>query len=400
MSVRIVFWVVVLLLAYLYIGYPALIGVWALLRRGRLRTQRRAPTVSVLVVAHNEAAQIDARIENLLSLDYPRDQLEIIVASDGSSDDTVERSRAHVEAGIRVVTFERRRGKPAVLNDLIPNARGEIVVLADARQRFEAGALRALVEPFSDPRVGAVSGELILAEPLGGSGGTQGMGLYWRYEKFIRRSESRVDSAVGATGAIYAIRQALFDPIPVDTILDDVLIPLRIIRRGYRVLFEPQARAYDHVATSAREELMRKVRTLAGNFQLFARERWLLSPFQNRLWLQTLSHKGLRLAAPPLQAIVLATNVLLAAEPMYRGLLAAQMVFYAAALGGYAVQHAKRRSPLLTLPYTICLLSWATMVGFYRFVTRQQHVTWEKPVSSAHGDHSDTNLVASRLKHS
>src|SRR3989442_5584592 len=236
MSVRIVFWVVVLLLAYLYIGYPALIGVWALLRRGRLRTQRRRPTVSVLVVAHNEAAQIDARIETLLSLDYPRDQLEIIVASDGSSDDTVERSRAHVEAGIRVVTFERRRGKPAVLNDLIPNARGEIVVLADARQRFEAGTLGALVEPFSYPPVGALSGELILAEPLGGSGGTQGMGPYWRYEKFIRRSESRVDSAGGASGTDEAIGRARCGPIPADTVTDDRLIPLRLLRRGCRLL--------------------------------------------------------------------------------------------------------------------------------------------------------------------
>jgi cellulose synthase/poly-beta-1,6-N-acetylglucosamine synthase-like glycosyltransferase len=336
--------------------------------------------VSLLVVAHNEAALIDARIQNLLSLDYPRDRLEIIVASDGSTDTTVDRARGYVEADIQVVAFERRRGKPAVLNDLIPGLRGEIVVLADARQRFEVGALRVLTAPFGDGLVGAVSGELVLSDIPEGAGGMEGLSLYWRYEKFIRRSESQLDSTVGATGAIYAIRRDLFEPIPDDTILDDVLIPLRIARRGYRVLFEPRARAYDRAPTSSGEELVRKVRTLAGNFQLFARERWLLSPFRNRLWFQTLSHKGLRLVAPLLQGTALTTNILLAGDPTYRITLVVQLLFYAAALGGCAPRSAEGRNPIVALPYTVCLLSWATMVGFFRFVAGHQRVQWDKRV--------------------
>ena len=165
--------------------------------------------------------------------------------------------------------FAVRRGKAAVLNDVVPRASGAIVVLADARQRFEPDTVRALTRPFADPAVGAVSGELILTETPDGPTVGRGVGVYWRYEKLIRKSESRVDSTVGATGAIYAIRRELFEPIPEDTLLDDVLIPLRIVRRGYRVLFEPAARAWDRVAASAGEELARKVRTLAGNFQLF-----------------------------------------------------------------------------------------------------------------------------------
>src|SRR6267143_1508543 len=248
------FWISVILIGYGHVGYPVLMRAWAVLRPRRAHAGRHDPAVSVLVVVHNEAARIEARIVNLLALDYPKDRLEIVVGSDGSTDDTAARAWTFERAGVRVFAFHRRRGKTAVLNDLVPRCRGEIVVLADARQRFEAGALRALVRRFADRRVGAASGELILTgDPVTTPVG-KGVGLYWRFEKAIRLCESRVDSTVGATGAIYAIRRDLFDPIPEDTILDDVVIPIRIVRLGYRVVFEPAARAYDRPARAGREE--------------------------------------------------------------------------------------------------------------------------------------------------
>jgi cellulose synthase/poly-beta-1,6-N-acetylglucosamine synthase-like glycosyltransferase len=375
---HLLFWSSVALLVYTHVGYAALIWTLSWLRPRPPRWVTIEPPISVVIVAHNEASRIEEKLRNLLALDYPQDRLEILIGTDGCTDSTVDRARAFEDAGVKVVAFETRRGKAAVLNDLMAKARGEIVVLADARQRFEAGTVRALVESFGDPRVGAVSGELIFTDVAEGPGVAQGVGFYWRCEKLIRRSESRVSSTVGATGAIYAIRRALFEPILDDTILDDVLIPLRIARRGYRVLFEPRARAYDRVATSTREELTRKIRTIAGNFQLFARERWLLNPFENRLWFQTLSHKGLRLVAPLLLGMALAINFLLTAEPMYRVTLVAQLLFFATALGGYALQNAGRKNPILALSYTVCLFTWATMVGFFRFASGQQHVTWEK----------------------
>jgi len=375
---HVLFWVSVLLVGYTYLGYPALMGAWAALRSRPPRSLGGKPMVSVVIVAHNEAMRIAGRLENLLALDYPRDRLEVLLASDGSTDGTPERARAYVQAGVRVISFETRRGKSAVLNDLVGKARGEIVVLADARQRFETGALRALVGPFANPQVGAVSGELILTENAEGTAVGEGVGFYWRYEKFIRRSESRVDSAVGATGAIYAIRRDLFEPIPEDTILDDVLIPMRIARRGYRVLFEPRARAFDRAAATAGEEFGRKVRTIAGNFQLFAREVWLLNPFRNRLWLQTVSHKGLRLLSPLFLIAAFWANLLLADAPFYRWTLVGQIIFYGAALAGYARRDARRKFPLLIVPYVLCLLSWATVVAFLRFLTGRQRVTWEK----------------------
>jgi len=270
-SHQVLFWASVLLLGYTYLGYPVLIWVWAALRSRPPHPEDAEPTVSLVIVAHNEATRIIGRLENLLSLDYPRDRLEILLASDGSTDGTAARARAYEQAGVRIIAFETRRGKPAVLNDLIPKVQGEIVVLSDARQRFEAGALRALVGPFADPHVGAVSGELMLTDNAAGTAVGEGVGFYWRYEKFIRRNESRVDSAVGATGAIYAFRRNLFESIPEDTIGDDLLIPMRIVRRGYRVFFEAGARAYDRAAATAGEEFRRKVRTIVGYFQIFAR---------------------------------------------------------------------------------------------------------------------------------
>lgn len=373
----VVFWTCAIALAYTYLGYPLFVWTWSCLRPRAVRRREYEATLSVLVVAQNEARRIQERVENLLALDYPPERLEVMLASDGSTDGTEEQARRYAARGLRVFAFATRRGKPAVLNEVVPQARGEIVVLADARQRFEAGVLHALVAPFADPSVGAVSGELFLANAAGTAVG-DGVGLYWRYEKFIRRNESRVDSLVGATGAIYAIRRDLFEPIPEDTVLDDVLIPLRIVRRGYRAVFEPEARAYDRAAATAAEEFTRKVRTIAGNFQLFAVNRWLLSPRRNRLWLQTLSHKGLRLLTPVLLATALTANLLLTQSAFYIWTLAGQVAFYTAAVSGWAFRDRPANCPLLTVPYMICLLSWATVVAFMRFLSGRQTVTWER----------------------
>jgi cellulose synthase/poly-beta-1,6-N-acetylglucosamine synthase-like glycosyltransferase len=377
MAAEVVFWSAVALLVYTHAGYPLLLWVWSRLRPHAAHCARCLPRITVLVVANNEAANVRRRLENLLALDYPRERLEIILASDGSDDATLEQALAFRRAGVMVVTFNQRRGKSAVLNDLVPQADGEIVVLADARQRFEPGALRALAAHFADPTVGAVSGELML-DSDGGPAVGEGVGFYWKYEKFIRRSESRVDSTVGVTGAIYALRRELFEPIPRDTILDDVLIPMTIVRRGYRVVFESAALAYDRTAPSADAEFTRKVRTLAGNFQLFARQAWLLNPFANRLWLQTVSHKGCRLLSPLCLGAALGANLFLLDRPLYQLSLAAQLALYLAAVAGYTLRNSATKIRLCNVAYAFLLLNWAAAVGFMRFVSGTQRVTWIK----------------------
>lgn len=372
-----VFWASLVLLVYSQFGYPVLIAAAARLRHRPWRTGRRPPAVSVVVVAHDEGSRIDGRLQNLLSLDYPPDCLEVIVASDGSADDTAARARRY--PGVEVREFPGRRGKPSVLNDVVPTCRGEIVVLADARQRFGVSALRALTAPFADPSVGAVTGVLLVETADEGAAGA-GVGLYWRIETNVRKSESQIDSVVGATGAIYAIRRRLFAPIPADTILDDVLIPLRITRRGYRVVLAPEAHAFDRSASSDAAEFRRKVRTIAGNFQLFARERWLLSPWANRLWVQTISHKLLRLSIPALLIAAFAANVALAVrgEGLYIACLLGQVSFYVMALLGHRFGTVSVAGKPLAGAYAICLLAGATVVGLVRFVAGTQSATWDR----------------------
>ncbi len=377
---ELILWVSAALLFYTYLGYPLLIRLWPGKRRqesGSLPGGAE-PAMTLVVVAHNEARRIRQRLENFLDLDYPWDRLEIIVASDGSTDATAELARNYRSPFVRVMEFKHRRGKSAVLNDVLRLASGEIVVFADARQRFETGALRALAGCFADPQVGAAGGELVLLDGASRSDVEEGVDFYWRYEKFIRLHESRVDSTVGATGAIYALRRSLYRPIPDATILDDVLIPMQVTRLGYRVVFEPRARAYDWIAATAGEEFKRKLRTIAGNFQLLALEPWLLDPFRNRLWWQTISHKVCRLLSPLGLVTAFSANLLLVTDPDYMGLFIAQALFYGAALLGRFTRRGTRRPFLLNVPYAFCLLNWATVVAFVRLLSGRQRVTWER----------------------
>lgn len=388
-ALHFMFWIAALVLGYTYVGYPLLIRVWARLYGKPHLSKATKPLVSILVVAHNEAPRIVRRIENLLELHYRADSLEIVIASDGSIDATVELANTFQSAGVRVIAFDANRGKPAVLNDVIPNLRGEIVVLMDVRQSIAANAIRMLVENFADAKIGAVSGELVLTggeghnAVMGGaidvgnnSGSMDGVGFYWRYEKFIRLSESRVDSTVGVTGALYAIRRELFEPIPTNTILDDVLIPMQIVRKGYRVLFETGAIATESLTVSPGAEFRRKVRTIAGNFQLLVQHPWLLNPFANRLWLQTVSHKLFRLLCPVFLVLVLVANFFLLNFLFYKVTLVLQVLFYTAALIAHLAPQVAKKTALLSVPHAFCLLNWSTVAGFSRFIGGRQQVTW------------------------
>jgi cellulose synthase/poly-beta-1,6-N-acetylglucosamine synthase-like glycosyltransferase len=374
------FWLAVAALAYTFAGYPALMLALARLRPRPVARAPVEPSVSVLIAAYDEERTIAARIENCLALDYPAERLEIVIASDGSTDATVEIARRYARTAgpgpvVRVVAYPWRRGKPSVLDDTVPLCAGEIVVLGDARQRYKPDAVARLVESFADPSVGAVSGELMLRNETGAAVG-EGVGAYWRYEKLIRRAESTVHSTVGATGAIYAIRRRLFLPIPPDTLIDDVLIPLRVVRQGFRVVFDGRARAWDRTAASAREESTRKVRTIGGVLQLFARERWLWAP-GHPVWLQALSHKLLRLTAPFFMATALVTSAALGG--VYLWALVAQLAFYAAAAAGMLT--ARRGGVVaraLAVPHAFCLLNLTTLVSLWWYATGRQTVQWQK----------------------
>jgi poly-beta-1,6-N-acetyl-D-glucosamine synthase len=367
------FWLSFAFVAYVYAGYPLVLQLWARARhkkksgdRGSDRQETRAlPGVSIVLAAHNEAARLGARLENLRSLDYPPARRQIIVVSDGSTDETADVARRHAPF---VECLEvPRGGKALALNAGVQRANFEIVVFADARQTFAPDALRQLVAPFSDPAIGGVSGELLLdcesalfanrrgredrrqreagqARPAERryanrrlaleSSIADGVGLYWRYEKQLRRLESTVGSTLGATGAIYAIRRTLWTPLPADTILDDVLTPMRVVMAGFRVVFDERARAFDRAAADADAESRRKIRTLAGNFQILWLEPRLIVPWRNPVWFQYLSHKVGRLLVPyALLAAFFATVALARGSYFYLAALAGQVAFLA--LAGY-----------------------------------------------------------------
>jgi len=356
-----VFWISVAFIAYVYVGYPVLIAAYARLV-GRWRhvpnvapMQRHddLPGVSIVIAARNEARRLPARIANLLASDYPSDRMQIIVASDGSTDDTVD-ALARYRDRVDVLPLPRR-GKAHALNAGVLHAVHPILVFADARQRFAPDAIRRLVAHFRDPRVGAVSGELILdcEEQVDAVRGpddsastiADGVAAYWKYEKWLRRHEAIAGSTVGVTGAIYAMRRFLWQYLPTDTLLDDVLGPMRVVLRGYRVTFEANARAFDQTAPDASSELRRKMRTLAGNFQLLAQEPRVLLPLVNPVWLQFMSHKVGRLLVPYALIAIFVANGLLAltpASPFYMVTFIIQVGFYVLAMYGAALDRRAR----------------------------------------------------------
>jgi poly-beta-1,6-N-acetyl-D-glucosamine synthase len=336
---RILFWVSIAVIGYVYAGYPLLLAAWSRLARRHPRRPSIAevtawPSISIVIAARNEAGRLPARIRNLLEIPYPGPR-EIIVVSDGSTDSTSEIIGGFGHP-VRLIEVPAG-GKPQAVNAGVARAQGDIVVFADARQSFSQHALMELVANFSDPKIGGVTGELIIDAEREHTGSTvgDGVGLYWRYEKWLRRHESCIWSTLGATGAIYAMRRSLWRPLPSETLLDDVLAPMWAVLGGWRVVFEERAQAFDRAAADAAAESRRKVRTLAGNYQILAQEPRLLIPFLNPVWLQYMSHKVGRLVVPWALAAVLIASVALAFESwLFAIALGVQATFYGLALFG------------------------------------------------------------------
>lgn len=330
---RVLFVASLLTLGYTFVGYALVMWLRAQFNPRHIASANWEPDVDIVVVAHNAATELAAKLENLQALDYPATRLHIHLASDGSEDSTATQLQECIGPRVHAYVFAQRRGKSACLGDVIPRLAGDIVVFTDARQRLDADAIRALLRPLADVDVGAVSGELMF-EPTAGEF-AEGIDFYWRYEKFIRRNESESGSVVGVSGALYAVRRALLPVIPAGLILDDLWIPLEIARRGARIAFAADARAWDRPSTDAALEAQRKRRTLAGNFQLLAREPSLLLPWTHPLGWRLWGHKWLRLLAPFLLALLLGSNILRApTSATWLFLLLAQTAFYAAALAG------------------------------------------------------------------
>ncbi len=361
---KLLFWISAGFAVYVYIGYPILLwGLRAILRASP-RRQPVEPSVSLLVAAYNEAAVIANKIRNSLALDYPADKLEIVIASDGSKDATAEivRSFSGGETGgrVRLLNYEKNRGKMAVLNDAVGELRGDIVAFSDASSMLAPDSVRVLVQSFSDPRIGAASGVYRLLKKDQAHLGAQ-EDLYWKYETFLKVQEAKLGAFTGAHGSLYAIRRALYPFPPVATINDDFTIPMRILERGYRVAYEPAAVAYEEAHEM--EGFSRRVRITAGNIEQLREIKSLIWPPRPFVLFCLLSHKTGRLLVPLFMLAALAANIALRQQFPYNWLLLGQALFYGLAILGAMVS---LKPKVLRLPYYFCMINSALFAWVYQ----------------------------------
>jgi cellulose synthase/poly-beta-1,6-N-acetylglucosamine synthase-like glycosyltransferase len=377
---QLVFWGSLLLVAYSYAGYPLLL--WLLARRFGRRAapadlaEADLPSVSLLVAAYNEEAEIDKRVQTALMTDYPRHRFEVVIASDGSSDRTAEIVRRYAGRGVRLLDYQQRRGKASVLNSAFPEVKGDVVLLSDANTATDPRAVRKLVRWFADPRVGVVCGRLILTDPATGRNVDS---LYWKYETFLKKGEGRLGALLGANGGIYALRRELFAPIPAETIVDDLVIPLRArLRTGCRIVYETEAVAYEETPAAIGAEFHRRARIGAGGFQSIAWLWRLLDPRQGWTAFAFWSHKVLRWLGPFFLLALLGSHLGLLDLPAYRYGLGVHLGFYLVSVAAAFAPARPRLLKPLRLTTMFTSMNAALLVGFWRWVRGTQKGTWKR----------------------
>jgi len=364
--VRILFWMSLIGILYTYLGYPALIWMLAWLRPRPWTSGPIFPSVSVVLAVHNGAALLPRKIEHLLRLDYPHIK-EIILVSDGSTDGTAELLAGQSNPRLTAIILTEHCGKAVAVNAGVARATGDVILFVDIRPEIAVGAIQQLVSNFADPTVGCVAGELILRKECHDDASAAVSGVYWRYEKWIRTCESICGSPVGVYGGFYAIRRELAVPQPPGMILDDMFQPLSIIRQGYRSVLDPQAYVYDTWPTKIEKEFHRKVRTLAGNFQLFQLAPWTLTT-RNPVLFQLVSHKVMRLVVPYLMVLLLISTLALSrGSLLYAAFAGFQIVSWTVAIAAL-----RYKIPLLhrvAAPASaLFVLMAAAVAGLYRFL--------------------------------
>jgi cellulose synthase/poly-beta-1,6-N-acetylglucosamine synthase-like glycosyltransferase len=376
---------------YTYFGYPVLIFLLAKIIHKPEASQAYKPAVTLLVAAYNEEMVIEDKIKNSLNIDYPKDLLQILLVTDGSADKTPEIAKRYIPYGIEILHEPERRGKMAAINRALPNARGEIVIFSDANNYYQPDTILRLVQPFGNLDVGAVTGAKVIGQGDGSLGASEG--LYWKYESFIKKQESRAGSCTSAAGEVLAIRKDLYSPPPDDVINDDFYIAMQIVRNGHRFVYVPDAKSIERVSPSAQDEIIRRTRINAGRFQAITMAKRILPFDQPLLVWQILSHKFLRPIVPffmigaalfNLLAVLFpppAKGLWILSQPYSAIFLGLQILFYALAWVGRKAGNSGEQSKLARLFYIPTFLTnsnFAALMGFFRFLRGSQSHLWER----------------------
>jgi cellulose synthase/poly-beta-1,6-N-acetylglucosamine synthase-like glycosyltransferase len=379
---EIIFWAGVLALAYTYAGYPVLVWAVSRLRPRALARGACEPTVTVIITAYNEERDLAAKLENTLALDYDPAKLEVLVASDCSSDRTDEIAREFAARGVRLHRQPERLGKTAAQNAAVELARGEIILFSDATTLYRRDVLRAMLPNFADASVGCVAGHLVYVDPAK-SGTGAGARSYWGYETFLRRHESRACSLIGAPGCLYAVRRAAYVPLYPEA-CSDFIIATKMVEQGLRAVYEPAAVCTEETNSRAGKELRMRVRIITQTFTDLWRHRAMLNPLRGGFYaVQLLSHKVMRYLVPLFLLACLASALALApGSRFYAAAALAQLLFYAAAVAGLLLERLGLRSRLLALPQYFVLANVAALVALYKFARGERYARWE-PIREA-----------------
>ena len=377
LAARILFWMCAAALAYAYVGYPLLLVIVGRWRRREVRREDWTPSVSVIITAYNEERDLAAKLENTLALDYPREKLEVMVASDCSDDRTDEIARSFGPRGVLLHRQPERLGKTAAQNAAVERARGEILLFSDATTLYRPDVLRVIVRNFADPTVGCAAGRLIYVDPERSSVG-RGARSYWDYEVFLKERESRVCSLIGVSGCLYAVRRAAYVPL-YNEACSDFLIATKMVEQGLRTVYEPAAVCTEETNSRAHKEMRMRVRVITQTYTDLWRHRAMLNPLRSGFYaVQLFSHKVMRYLVPVFLCGMLAASAVLAARsPFYLFALAAQLAGYAAAAAGWLLERGGRKAGPLAFPLYFTLANLAALFAFYQFLRGERYARWE-----------------------
>jgi cellulose synthase/poly-beta-1,6-N-acetylglucosamine synthase-like glycosyltransferase len=386
LAAEILFWSSAAALLYTYVGYPLVLALVSALRPRAVSRAECALPVTVIITAYNEERDLRAKLENTLALDYPPELLEVIVASDCSTDRTDEIAGEFSARGVRLHRQAERLGKTAAQNAAVELARGHVILFSDATTLYQRDVLRELMPSFADPSVGCVAGRLIYVDPASTSVG-RGARSYWGYETFLKRHESRACSLIGVSGCLYAVRRSAYVPLYHEA-CSDFLIATKMVEQGLRAVYEPAAVCTEETNRRTDKELKMRVRVIAQTFTDLWRHRSMLNPFKSGFYaVQLLSHKVMRYLVPFFLLLILAASIALApVSTFYLVALAAQLGCYLAAFASWALERAGVHSRLLSLPQYFVLANVAAVVAFYKFLRGERYARWEpirEPVGAA-----------------
>jgi len=379
------FWGSVALIFYTYIGYPLLLKFLVLFVDQKHPAPTDNPTITLMVCAHNEEQSIEAKLLNTLRLNYPQMKLQIIVASDGSTDATDTLVQSFSGRGVELVRIKHQVGKTQAQNIAMTHAWGDIIVFSDATTLYEPDALKLLAGNYADPAIGACSGRYIYVDPAGRPSSGSGSKVFAGYDNALRRLQSQVWSITGCCGCIYSIRRRLYTPLERD-IISDFVQPLHVLKQGYRVKLEPRALAFEVTASTTRQEFSMRVRVIARALAGLHSVSELLMPWR-RPWIafQLWSHKLMRWLVPLMLLGILVSSVLLAQLPFFRVVLLLQLVFYAIALAAAAFSPPATWR-ILHLPLYFCVINAAALVGLFQFVCGNRYVSWRPVREDSHAN--------------